>query len=95
MATATDRPKYRVCGTCQGEGKMVHRAASVWTSEDRAADPDAFEDMLEGRYDVPCDECHGKRVVSDADERDFAERRADHFTMLREQGIGPGSPDWF
>lgn len=92
MATRT---KYRVCGTCEGEGKMVHRAASVWTGEDRAADPDAFEDMLEGRYDVPCDECGGLRVTTEETRREFADRRNAHFEMLAEQGIGPGSPDWF
>jgi DnaJ-class molecular chaperone len=89
------RAKYRVCPTCRGEGTMVMRAASVWTSEDRDADPDGFESMMRGDYDVPCDECGGKRVVSAQDERDFAERRADHFTMLREQGVYPGSPDYY
>lgn len=89
------RPKYEVCPTCEGEGTMVHRGLSVWTESDRADDPESFEDMLAGRYDVVCDECFGKRVVSVQDAQDFAERRADHFTMLAESGIYPGSPDYF
>lgn len=87
--------KYRVCPQCEGEGKMVNRAVSVWSEDDRYDDPDGFEDMMNGVYDVTCDKCRGQRVVSAQDERDFAERRAMHFEMLREQGVYPGSPDWF
>jgi len=89
------RTKYRVCPTCEGEGTIVNRALSVWTEDDRYDDPEGFEAMLEGRYDVVCDECRGQRVVSAQDERDFADRRAMHFEMLRESGIYPGSGDYF
>ena len=89
------RAKYEVCPQCEGEGKMVNRAVSVWTSSDRDEDPEGFEDMMNGVYDVACDMCRGKRVVSTQDLEDFAERRADHFTMLGEQGIYPGSRDYF
>jgi len=88
-------PEYELCPQCRGSGKMVHRALSVWTQEDRYADPDGFEDMMRGCYDVVCDRCNGLRVVTVESEREFSERRQDHFTMLREQGIYPGNPDYF
>jgi DnaJ-class molecular chaperone len=88
-------PKYEVCPQCEGEGKMVNRAVSVWTESDRAEDPDGFRDMMDGLYDVPCDMCRGQRVVSQDDREDFADRRQDHFTRLQESGIYPGSPDYF
>ena len=86
---------YQVCPQCKGEGTMVNRAVSVWTYADRIADPDGFEAMLRGVYNVPCDRCNGLRVVTHESERRFAHDREDHFTMLREQGIYPGNPDYF
>lgn len=87
-------PKYEVCPRCEGEGTIVNPVLSVWTESDRNEDPDGFRDMLSGLYDVPCTECHGKRVVTPEDEADYAERRADHRTYLMESGIYPGSRDW-
>lgn len=91
MATA----KYHVCPTCEGEGTIVNRAVSVWTESDRAEDPEGFQDMLQGRYDVTCDQCGGKRVVTQQEDAEYAERRRDYFTRLQEQGIYPGSRDYF
>ena len=87
--------KFKLCPQCRGSGMMVMRAASVWTQSDRDDDPDGFDDMMDGRYDVACDRCGGLRVVDVKRERAFADARREHFEMLREQGIGPGSPDWF
>jgi DnaJ-class molecular chaperone len=87
--------KYSVCPECRGEGKIVHRGLSVWTESDRFEDPESFEAMMEGRYDVTCDRCNGLRVVTTESELEFNEQRENHFEMLREQGIYPGSKDWF
>lgn len=87
--------KWMLCPQCEGEGMMVHRAMSVWTAEDRYEDPDGFEDMMNGFYDVECDMCHGLRVVDKEMMKQFEEEREDHYTMLMEQGIYPGSKDWF
>jgi DnaJ-class molecular chaperone len=87
--------KFEVCPTCEGEGKMVNRAVSVWTESDRYEDPDGFADMMDGHYDVVCDECNGKRVVTAEDHEDFEESRKDYFYRLQESGIYPGSPDYF
>jgi len=87
--------KYRVCPTCSGEGKVVHPAFSVWTSADIEADPFAFHAMLEGCFNVPCPECLGLRVVDLKREDEYLEERLDHKVHLMEQGIYPGSPDWY
>jgi DnaJ-class molecular chaperone len=87
--------KYRVCPSCRGEGKIVNPVLSVWTQNDRADDPEGFESMMRGDFDVACPECGGKRVVTRQDEADFREREQDRRTQLRESGIWPGSPDWY
>lgn len=87
--------KYEVCPQCEGEGKMVNRAVSVWTAYDRDEDPEGFEDMMNGLYDVPCDMCQGKRVVTPQRLEEFEDERRDHFTRLQESGIYPGSRDYF
>jgi rubredoxin len=90
-----DKKRYEVCPMCEGEGSVVHRSLSVWTESDRAEDPEGFEAMLDGRYDVVCPECGGKRVVTQADEEEFAERERDRRTRFMESGIYPGSPDFY
>ena len=94
MARRGPKPKYQVCPQCEGSGTMVHRSLSVWTAEDRYEDPDGFEDMMNGAYDVSCDMCDGQRVVTREDLQAFQHRREDHYTMLMESGIGPGHRDW-
>jgi hypothetical protein len=89
------RPSYQVCPKCRGEGKIVNPYVSVWTSEDRDNDPDGFEAMMAGDYDVACPECGGKRVVTRQDEEDYAERERDRRTGLMEDGIYPGHPDYY
>lgn len=87
--------KYSVCPTCRGEGKMVNPAVSVWTADDISDDPEGFESMMRGDYDVKCVECNGLRVVTAQSRREYRERQAEHRLMLQEQGIYPGSPDYF
>jgi len=89
------RPKYRVCPKCQGHGSIVNPYVSVWTAEDRDNDPDGFESMMAGDYDVTCPECSGKRVVTRQDEEDYREREADRRVQMMESGIYPGSRDWY
>jgi hypothetical protein len=96
---------WEICGGCRGAGMRVHPALSVWTSDDRAEDPDGFEDMLEGRYDVSCDECGGSGKVKElvdtheCDPDDLCDvctaarnaewDRQDRKTMAMEQGHWP------
>ncbi len=78
-----------VCPECYGEGKMVHPAVSMWTEDDRMEDPDGFDYMLSGGYDITCPCCKGVRVVEDTP--DFWEQREDdkqdRRTRLMEDGL--------
>ena len=78
--------KYRVCPLCSGEGTVVNRALSVWTGEDIANDPDGFEEMLSGTYDVACYRCDGLRVVTAQSERAYRQEREDMRTYAMESG---------
>ncbi len=61
--------KFEVCSNCEGRGSHVNRAidGDGISPEDFARDPDFEEEYFAGSYDVPCDECHGKRVALVAD----------------------------
>jgi len=87
--------KYEVCSNCQGEGKVVNPALSVWTESDRAENPEGFENMMRGDYDQPCGECKGLRVVTQEQEQEWGQKQEDHRTFLMESGIYPGSPDFY
>lgn len=82
---------WEICPRCEGEGTIVHPACSVWTEEDRFEDPDGFEAMMEGDYDVTCARCGGSgkiQVDDEEDTDDYHERLAD--ARLR----GAESGDW-
>ncbi len=54
--------QWVICDTCRGEGKRDNPAfANGITSEEWANDwdEDEREGYLEGRYDVPCNDCNG------------------------------------
>lgn len=56
--------KFELCPRCEGAGKHDHPAfENGLTQSDFEEDPDFREEYLAGRYDVPCEECHGQRVV--------------------------------
>lgn len=83
--------RWSICSRCEGEGTTVHPALSVWTQEDRYNDPDGFEEMMNGRYDVRCPKCHGSGKVLQEDEDDYAERLAD----ARLRGAESGDPELY
>lgn len=93
--------KNIVCPRCKGEGTVTNpEVDGPGISQERfEEDPDFEEDYMSGVYDIICPECRGKRVTTRSDHhkylKDEQERRADHFTMLHEQGIYPGSRDYF
>jgi hypothetical protein len=62
--------RYEVCGTCEGKGTHVNPSIDSHglTWDDFAEDPDFAEGYWEGRYDVPCNECGGRRVSPVVDE---------------------------
>lgn len=58
-----------VCPRCRGTG--VHDPAGFsqgFSSDDFAEDPDFAEAYFRGRYDVQCEKCHGRNVVTIPDE---------------------------
>lgn len=64
--------KYEVCSSCEGSGvtcSHVECDGGGFTSSEWAEQDDDFkEDYLAGRYDRPCPDCKGKRVVLVVDE---------------------------
>ncbi len=63
--------RLEVCGNCDGKGTHVNRnidGHGIGAEEWNELGPDFQEDYLSGVYDVPCDICHGKRVVLVPDE---------------------------
>ncbi len=56
---------FELCPTCDGKGKHVHPAIDAHgiSSEEFAEDRQFFDDYRRGVYDVPCYECHGRRVI--------------------------------
>jgi len=62
------------CSFCDGTGKTLRGglAGAVFTAEDINEDPEFFEDMANGAFDVPCDKCKGSGAMKayDLDEID-------------------------
>lgn len=58
--------KFVVCDRCEGRGKHVNPSidGNGISAEQFAEDPDFKESYLRGDYDVPCERCHGLRVVA-------------------------------
>jgi hypothetical protein len=57
--------KFEVCETCDGRGSHVNPAIDSHgiSPEEFAEDPDFEESYFRGDYDIPCNECKGRRVV--------------------------------
>lgn len=75
------KAQAEVCGRCDGRGKHDHPAFSngITAEEwDRDWDEDSREEYVNGRYDVPCEVCGGKRVeliMHDSTENDPVVKR--------------------
>jgi len=66
----TTAPGYRVvCPRCGGSGTHDHPAFSngITGSEWAEWEPEERENYMNGTYDVPCEECHGRNVVDEID----------------------------
>lgn len=62
--------KFEVCSVCHGNGSHVNPSIDCngLSAEDFYEDPDFAEDYFSGTYDVPCNNCGGKRVEAVIDE---------------------------
>lgn len=81
---------FVVCDLCNGKGKHVNPSidAHGLSREDFDEDPDFAEDYFSGVYDVPCAQCHGRRVHAVPDEdnnpKELLEKIAEHEKDLRD-----------
>jgi hypothetical protein len=70
--------RFEVCDRCRGTGVHDHPAfANGLSKEDFDEDPDFREEYMAGRYDVPCSECGGKRVMPVPNEEQFTDFQRD------------------
>lgn len=78
---------YSVCPTCDGKGSHVNPSidADGLTAEDFAEDPEFAESYFRGAYDMPCNECKGRRVVPDLDRDNIDKTLLEQFD--KEQAI--------
>jgi len=62
--------RFEVCDRCEGSGSHVNPSidGNGLSREDFDEDPDFEEAYFAGRYDVPCYECRGERVITVVDE---------------------------
>tara|TARA_R110002020_G_scaffold2230_3_gene10382 strand:+ start:2022 stop:2513 length:492 start_codon:yes stop_codon:yes gene_type:complete len=59
---------YEVCNVCQGKGTVVDpRMDRNGLGEEQLNDPDFMDGYWSGRFDIPCRECKGRRVVMRVD----------------------------
>lgn len=84
---------WEVCPRCHGEGKYVNPAIDGHglTAEDidQFGGDEFMEDYLGGTYDIECEVCHGRRVVSEEERKDWddeAEARAEQAAEMRMMG---------
>ncbi len=87
--------KYQVCPRCHGEGTVVNGAVSVWTQEDREENPDSFQDMLDGVYDVVCPACHGRRVMTTEEISSYDDDRDDKIADTKLYAMESGDPELY
>jgi hypothetical protein len=61
--------KYEVCDCCRGSGSVVNPAidAGGISREQFEEDPQFEADYFDGKYDITCPECEGKRVVPEVE----------------------------
>jgi len=61
LVTVSLPATWEDCHFCYGSGSTLAGGLSgaVFTAEDRYDDPDFFEDLARGVYNVPCKDCNG------------------------------------
>lgn len=62
-AEAELHARYEVCDTCDGRGHHTNPSVDAGGLDTEDMDDEDMEAYFDGRYDVACYECKGKRVV--------------------------------
>jgi hypothetical protein len=89
--------RWLVCPVCKGEGKTVNPAIDSHglTAEDFQEDPDFAGEYLRGTYDITCNGCDGRRVVTQDRIDDLQQNAEDRMLAAREDGHWEsGLSDW-
>lgn len=55
--------RYEVCDTCDGRGHHTNPSMDAGGLDTEDMDDEDMESYFDGRYDVACYECNGRRVV--------------------------------
>ena len=89
--------KYQVCPRCEGEGTHTNPSIDgngITSSEMAELGPEFEEAYFSGRYDVQCELCRGRRVVTVEDREEYQQRADDHYTAAMESGDSESANYW-
>jgi hypothetical protein len=78
---------YAVCNLCDGRGSHVNPSIDAHgiPAEEFHDDPDFAEEYFSGMYDIPCNKCEGRRVVSIIDEERSDKRAMELLNKWRDE----------
>ena len=83
----TFKVRFEVCDLCNGKGSHVNPSidSGGLSYDDFDYDPDFEEEYHSGRYDVPCNQCSGKRVVPVIDDYCLTDDQKRALKIMSEQ----------
>jgi len=76
--------RNEVCGRCDGEGTHLRPGMEgrAYSWEEFQDDPEFEEGYFGGRYDVVCDDCHGRNVMPVVDEEALTHSQARFWSQV-------------
>lgn len=81
--------KWEVCDRCRGEGHHTNPAIDgngITQDEMDELGDDFREDYMSGVYDIPCEECHGERLIMVIEEgRATPEQIKEYMELVQEE----------
>jgi hypothetical protein len=90
---------WLLCPVCNGEGTTVNPSVDCngLSAEDFREDPDFAENYFNGAYDIVCQGCDGRRVITRECIKELARNAADRRLAAQEDGDWEsysGAGDW-
>jgi hypothetical protein len=88
--------KFEVCGLCNGKGSHVNPSIDAHgiSQEEFDEDPDFEEAYFEGRYDVVCYRCGGKRVEPVVNEDALTKEQKELWEKIQEGQAAEAHDRW-